>query len=75
MTYLPLLSDDEMGAAGEAGVGAVATERGNLPLQAIDVDATLTGLAARVALTRSSGTRSTSRSRRPTSFRCPTGPP
>jgi Ca-activated chloride channel homolog len=57
MTYLPLLSDDEMGAAGEAGVGAVATERGNLPLQAIDVDATLTGLAARVALTQIFGNR------------------
>ncbi len=57
MTYLPLLSDDEMGAAGEAGVGAVATERGNLPLQAIDVDATLTGLTARVALTQIFGNR------------------
>jgi Ca-activated chloride channel homolog len=57
MTYLPLLSDDEIGAAGEAGVGAVATERGNLPLQAIDVDATLTGLAARVALTQVFGNR------------------
>jgi Ca-activated chloride channel family protein len=57
MTYLPLLSDDEMGAAGEAGVGAVATERGNLPLQAINVDATLTGLAARVALTQVFGNR------------------
>jgi Ca-activated chloride channel family protein len=57
MTYLPLLSDDEIGTAGEAGVGAVATERGNLPLQAIDVDATLTGLAARVALTQIFGNR------------------
>ena len=57
MTYLPLLSDDEIGAAGEAGVGAVATERGNLPLQAIDVDATLTGLVARVALTQTFGNR------------------
>ena len=56
-SYLPLLTDDEMGAAGEAGVGAVATERGNLPLQAIDVDATLTGLAARVALTQTFGNR------------------
>ena len=55
MTYLPLLTDDELGAAGEAGVGAVATERGNLPLRAIDVDATLTGLAARVTLTQTFG--------------------
>ena len=36
MTSLPLLNDDELGAAGEAGVGTIATERGNLPLQAID---------------------------------------
>ena len=43
-SYLPLLTDDELGTAGEAGVGALATERGNLPLEAIDVDATLTGL-------------------------------
>ena len=59
-SYLPLLTDDELAAAeagGEAGVGAVATERGNLPLQAIDVDATLTGLAARVALTQIFGNR------------------
>ena len=56
-SYLPLLTDDELGAAGEAGVGAIATERGNLPLQAIEVDATLTGLAARVALTQTFGNR------------------
>ena len=59
-SYLPLLTDDELAAAeagGEAGVGAVATERGNLPLQAIDVDATLTGLVARVALTQTFGNR------------------
>jgi Ca-activated chloride channel homolog len=57
MTSLPLLNDDELGAAGEAGVGAITTERGNLPLQAIDVDATLTGLVARVALTQTFGNR------------------
>jgi Ca-activated chloride channel family protein len=56
-SYLPLLTDDELGAAGEAGVGALTTERGNLPLQAIDVDATLTGLVARVALTQTFGNR------------------
>ena len=56
-SYLPLLTDDELGAAGEAGVGALTTERGNLPLQAIDVDATLTGLMARVALTQTFGNR------------------
>ncbi|HSK37926.1 MAG TPA: VIT domain-containing protein, partial [Actinomycetota bacterium] len=57
MTSLPMLNDDELGAAGEAGVGAITTERGNLPLQAIDVDATLTGLVARVALTQTFGNR------------------
>src|SRR5512133_498283 len=59
-SYLPLLSDDELAAAeaeGEAGVGALVTERGNLPLQAIDVDATLTGLVARGALTQTFGNR------------------
>jgi Ca-activated chloride channel family protein len=56
-SYLPLLADDELGAAGEAGVGAIVTERGNLPLQAIDVDATLTGLVARVVLTQTFGNR------------------
>jgi Ca-activated chloride channel homolog len=57
-SYLPMLTDAEMGAGrGEAGVGTVATERGNLPLQAIDVDATLTGLVARVALTQTFGNR------------------
>jgi Ca-activated chloride channel homolog len=58
-SYLALLSDDELAAqaGGEAGVGAIATERGNLPLQAIDVDATLTGLVARVALTQTFGNR------------------
>jgi Ca-activated chloride channel family protein len=56
-SYLPLLNDDELGAAGEAGVGTIATERGNLPLRAIDVDATLTGLVARVVLTQTFGNR------------------
>jgi Ca-activated chloride channel family protein len=58
-SYLPLLTDDELAAAeaGEAGVGAIATERGNLPLQAIDVEATLAGLVARVALTQTFGNR------------------
>ena len=58
-SYLPLLSDDELAAeAGrEAGVGAIATELGNLPLRAVDVDATLTGLVARVVLIQRFGNR------------------
>ena len=57
-SYLPMLTDAELGEAwGEAGIGAVATGRGNLPLQAIDLDATLTGLVARVALTQTFGNR------------------
>ncbi|HET6815319.1 MAG TPA: VIT domain-containing protein [Actinomycetota bacterium] len=58
-SYLPLLTDDELAAqaGGEPGVGTIATERGNLPLLAIDVDATLTGLVARVALTQTFGNR------------------
>ncbi|HEV2872789.1 MAG TPA: VIT domain-containing protein, partial [Actinomycetota bacterium] len=59
MTYLPLMTDEELTATreagGEAGVGAVATERGNLPLEAVEVDATLTGLVARVVLTQTFG--------------------
>ncbi|OBK46768.1 DUF4349 domain-containing protein [Mycobacterium sp. 1081908.1] len=35
----------------EAGLGALATERGNLPLERIDVRAEITGLTSRVELT------------------------
>jgi Ca-activated chloride channel homolog len=56
-SYLPLLNDDELGPAGEGGIGAITTERGKLPLQAIDVDATITGLVARIALTQTFGNR------------------
>jgi len=38
-------------AAGEAGIGCLRTERGNLPLERIDVRATVTGLVGRVVLT------------------------
>ncbi|MCS7478556.1 VIT domain-containing protein [Umezawaea endophytica] len=37
--------------AGEGGVGALRTERGNLPLERIDVRAAVTGLVGRVVLT------------------------
>jgi Ca-activated chloride channel homolog len=57
---LPLLTDEEVArgtapAGDEAGVGALATERGNLPLEAIDVATEITGLVARTALTQSFG--------------------
>ena len=35
----------------DAGVGALRTERGNLPLERLDVRATITGLVGRVVLT------------------------
>jgi Ca-activated chloride channel family protein len=57
-SYLPMLTDADLGEGwGEAGVGTVATGRGNLPLLGIDVDAALTGLVARVALTQTFGNR------------------
>jgi Ca-activated chloride channel homolog len=49
------MSDDEAGRvvapAEEAGLGALRTERGNLPLDRIDVRADITGLTSRVELT------------------------
>ncbi|HYT24917.1 MAG TPA: VIT domain-containing protein, partial [Actinomycetota bacterium] len=52
---LPLLTDDEVAravpAGDEAGAGALSTERGNLPLEAVDVDADVAGLLARVVVT------------------------
>jgi Ca-activated chloride channel homolog len=57
---LPLLTDEEVArgtvpADDEVGLGALATERGNLPLEAIDVATEITGLVARTALTQSFG--------------------
>ena len=49
------MSDDEAAAvaapAEGAGLGVLRTERGNLPLEAIDVRADITGLGSRVELT------------------------
>jgi Ca-activated chloride channel family protein len=57
-SYLPLLTDQETATSGEeAGLGTVATERGNLPLEAVDVAAALAGLVARVTLTQTFGNR------------------
>jgi Ca-activated chloride channel family protein len=50
---LPILTDEEVSripADEEAGFGALATARGNLPLQALDVRARLDGLLAQVTL-------------------------
>ena len=57
---LPLLTDEEVAsgtvpAGDEAGVGTLATERGNLPLEAVDVAAAITGLVARTVLTQTFG--------------------
>jgi Ca-activated chloride channel family protein len=58
-SYLPLLGDEELAATrgGEAGVGAVVTERGNLPLEGVEVEARLTGLLARVVVGQTFGNR------------------
>jgi Ca-activated chloride channel homolog len=57
-SYLPLLPDEELAPdRGEAGLGAVVTGRGNLPLRAVDVDADITGLLARVVVTQTFGNR------------------
>lgn len=39
------------GTTEDAGIGALRTERGNLPLERLDVRATITGLVGRVVLT------------------------
>jgi Ca-activated chloride channel homolog len=57
---LPLLTDEEVAsgtvpAGDETGVGTLATERGNLPLEAVEVAAAITGLVARTVLTQTFG--------------------
>jgi Ca-activated chloride channel family protein len=57
---LPLLTDEEVArgtapAGDEAGVGTLATERGNLPLEAVEVAAAITGLVARTVLIQTFG--------------------
>ncbi|WP_020388925.1 VIT domain-containing protein [Kribbella catacumbae] len=52
MTVLPTLGPDELrDATDDAGLGALLTERGNLPLERIDAHATITGMVARTVLT------------------------
>jgi Ca-activated chloride channel homolog len=53
MTVLPTLHPDDRRHAGtdDAGLGALSTERGNLPLERIDAHATITGLTANTVLT------------------------
>ena len=50
MTVLPELDEPRSGAADEAGFGALATERGCLPLTALSVRARLCGLTAEVTI-------------------------
>jgi Ca-activated chloride channel family protein len=57
---LPLLTDEEAArgtppGGEEAGVGTLATGRGNLPLEAVEVVAAITGLLARTVLTQTFG--------------------
>ncbi|HKT02280.1 MAG TPA: VIT domain-containing protein, partial [Rugosimonospora sp.] len=40
------IPDEQVAPAGEAGIGTLRTERGNLPLHRLDVRATITGLSA-----------------------------
>ncbi|TCM48874.1 VIT domain-containing protein [Kribbella sp. VKM Ac-2568] len=51
MTVLPTVGPAELRDDADAGLGALQTERGNLPLERIDVHATITGLVARTVLT------------------------
>ncbi|GAA1589692.1 VIT domain-containing protein [Kribbella sancticallisti] len=52
MTVLPTLDPDDLrDATDDTGLGAMHTERGNLPLERIDAHATITGLVARTVLT------------------------
>ncbi|WBQ04777.1 VIT domain-containing protein [Kribbella sp. CA-293567] len=52
MTVLPALeSGDRPDLSDDAGLGALSTERGNLPLERIDAHATITGLVAGTVLT------------------------
>jgi Ca-activated chloride channel family protein len=51
MTVLPTLGPDELQGTTDAGLGSLSTERGNLPLESIDVRATVTGLVSRTVLT------------------------
>ena len=52
MTVLPTIGPEELrDAVDDSGLGALRTERGNLPLERIDVQATITGLVARTVLT------------------------
>ncbi|WP_214405971.1 VIT domain-containing protein [Pseudonocardia lacus] len=55
MTAVPPLTDDELArdrdGGREPGLGALRTERGNLPLDRLDVRADITGLVSRIELT------------------------
>ncbi|GAA3445653.1 VIT domain-containing protein [Planomonospora venezuelensis] len=48
ITSITPLRPDECEPAPDAGLGALATERGNLPLESVDVTAGISGMSARV---------------------------
>ncbi|MEU4806519.1 VIT domain-containing protein [Actinosynnema sp. NPDC023587] len=47
----PIEVIDAVPAAGDDGLGCLRTDRGNLPLEAVDVRASITGLASRTTIT------------------------
>ncbi|GIH96502.1 VIT domain-containing protein [Planobispora siamensis] len=51
ITSITPLRPDECAPVPDAGLGALATERGNLPLESVDVTAELSGLVAGVKVT------------------------
>jgi len=51
MTEAELIRERDRDRAGETGLGALRTERGNLPLDRLDVRADITGLVSRIELT------------------------
>ena len=75
MTAWPmvLMTDEEVAGFGkldEAGFGCLRTERGCLPLAALDVDARVAGIVASIDVAQTFVNTMACRSKRRTSFRC-----
>ena len=76
-TLLPQFTDEEIPRASsddEPGFGSLATAKGRLPLRAMDIQGRIDGLLSQVTVRQTFVNAWTSRSRRRTSFRCPTAP-